>query len=130
MNSPIIYIDCSKIRDGKLEHLKTALFDLKSLVEINIPRLISYSFYLNEVETELTVVAVHPDSESLDFHLDMGRKQFEKFKELVDLLSIEVYRQVDDFTLGSLRKKAQLPGNGKVIVYNFLTGFSRFLINH
>lgn len=125
MTQPIIYIDTSTIREGKLEQLKVSMKELKSFVEENMPRLISYSFYLNESETEMTVVAVHPDSASLQFHLNTGKEQFKKFKEFIDLLEIEVYGKVDKVVLEKLNKKAQMLGKGTVKVHNRFAGFSR-----
>jgi len=39
-SKPIIYIDRSEIREGKLEELKAAMKELVELVETNEPRII------------------------------------------------------------------------------------------
>lgn len=41
MSEPIVYVDNSEIRDGKLEELKTALNELVEFVEANEPQLIA-----------------------------------------------------------------------------------------
>ena len=125
MNQPIIYIDTSKILDGKLEQLKASMIKLKTFVENKMPRLKSYAFYLNESETEMIVVAVHPDSASLEYHLNMGNEQFKKFSEFIELLKIEVYGKVNEAVLEKLYKKAEMLGKGTIEVNNLYKGFSR-----
>ena len=66
MPQPIVYVDVSTIREGKLEELEGAMTHLVAFVEANMPRLISYGFFLDPDRTQMTVVAVHPDSESLE----------------------------------------------------------------
>jgi hypothetical protein len=62
MSQPIFYIDTSSIREGKLGELQVAMKDLAAFVEASMPQLISYGFFLNEARTQMTVVAVHPNS--------------------------------------------------------------------
>ena len=47
MLQPIIYVDASAIRSGKLQQLGDAMKDLAAFVETNVPRLISYGFFLD-----------------------------------------------------------------------------------
>lgn len=72
MHQPIVYIDTSVIREGRLEELEVAMKDLAAFVESNVPQLISYGFFVDEDRTQMTVVAVHPDSASLEYHMDVG----------------------------------------------------------
>lgn len=125
MNQPIIYIDTSAIKEGKLEQLKESMSELKSFVEKNMPRLIFYSFFLNEKQTEMTVVAIHPDSASLEYHLNVGKEKFKKFKEFIDLLKIEVYGKINEVVLDKLNKKARMLGNGTTEVHSLYSGFFR-----
>lgn len=99
--------------------------DLSAFVEANMPRLISYGFYLDGDQDRMTVVAVHPDSESLEYHLETGAAEFRKFEVLIDLLRIEVYGRVSSAVLERLQRKAQTLGRGTVAVHNFYAGFAR-----
>lgn len=47
-SKPIIYIDRSEIREGKLEELKAAMKELVELVEVNEPQIIAYNVYFTE----------------------------------------------------------------------------------
>ncbi len=125
MPHPIVYVDTSTVREGALERLETEMSELAAFVEANVPQLISYGFFLDESRAQMTVVAVHPDSESLEFHMDIGGEQFRKFFELIELLRIDVYGRVSDAVLERLHRKAQMLGGGAVAVHGLHAGFSR-----
>jgi len=126
MPGPIIYIDHSEIREGKLEELKNAMNELVEFVEANEPRLIAYTVYLSEDETRMTVVHIHSDSASLEFHMKVAGPVFPKFKEFVKLLTIDVYGNHSGQLMEQLRKKARMLGNATVKAHSLETGFTRF----
>jgi len=125
MSQQIVYIDTSEIREGKLEDLKRAMKVLVSFVEANMPQLISYGFFLNQLQTQMTVVAIHPDSASLEHHLEVGADEFRKFADLIDLLKIEVYGPISDVVHERLLQKASMLERGTLTVQDFCTGFAR-----
>jgi len=125
MPPPIVYVDTSAIRDGKHEQLEAAMKDLAAFVEANMPRVISYGFFLDQDRMQMTVVAVHPDSESLEFHIDTGAAEFRKFAALIDLTRIEVYGAISDGVLERLLQKARMLGSGTVAVHELYAGFAR-----
>jgi quinol monooxygenase YgiN len=126
MPGPIVYIDTSEIQEGKLEELKTAIKELLNFIEANEPRLIAYNVYFNEDGTRMTVVHVHPDSASLEHHMDVAGPAFSKFVQFVKLLTIDVYGELNDPLLAQVRQKAQMLGGGTVLVHELHAGFARF----
>lgn len=102
-----------------------AMRDLAAFVEANVPQLISYGFFLDRDSIQMTAVAVHPDSASLEFHMDVGADEFRKFADLIDLLRIDVYGAVDDAVLERLYRKARMLGSGTVAVHELHAGFAR-----
>jgi len=90
-----------------------------------MPRLISYGFFLDREQRHMTVVAVHPDSASLEFHMDVGGAEFRKFADLIELSRIEVYGRVSDPVLERLHQKARMLGSGTVTVHELYAGFAR-----
>lgn len=125
MSQPVVYVDTSIVREGRLDELEPAMDHLTGFVEANMPRLVTYGFYLDEDRTRMTVVAVHPDSASLEFHLDTGREEFRKFSDLIELARIEVYGRVSDGVLERLHGKARMLGTGTVTVHDLHAGFHR-----
>lgn len=126
MSEPIVFIDSSEIREGKLEELKMALKELVEFVEANEPRPIAYNVYINEGGTLMTVVQVHPDSASMEFHMKVAGPAFPKFKELIKLSAMDIYGRPSDSLVEQMRQKAQMLGNARVVVHELHAGVSRF----
>lgn len=125
MADPIVYVDTSEIRDGKLQQVKAAVKELADFVEENNPYILSYRFFFDEAVARMTVVAVHPDSEALEFHMDVGQGEFRKFADLLHLSSISVYGDVSEAARKRLDQKAQQLGTGGVAIYSSHAGFAR-----
>lgn len=126
MTEPLVYIDCSEIRDGKLAEVKEAMKELAEFVDRNEPQLISYEFYLSQDGKRMTVVAIHPDAASLEYHMEIGKAAFRRFADLINLTGIDVYGTLGDSALDQLQKKAQMLGDGTVAIHQKHAGFARF----
>ena len=57
-------------RRGALEELKVGVQRVVQFIDAREPQLISYGFYIDEENRTMTVVAVHPDSTSLELHME------------------------------------------------------------
>jgi hypothetical protein len=125
MSEPILYIDTSTIRPGQLERVKATVKELVAFIEPKEPQLISYNFFFNEEGTRMTVVAVHPDSASMELHMKTGGPVFRKFAEWIDLERIELYGQPSDAVMERLWEKARMLGSGTVVVHSRYAGFTR-----
>jgi hypothetical protein len=62
VSDPIVVIDSSEIREGRLEDLKAALKELVEFVEASEAEPIAHNIYFNEDGTRMTVVQIHPIS--------------------------------------------------------------------
>jgi len=115
-SGPIVYIDHSDIRKDSIDELKTGVQRLVDFIDAREPQLITYGFYIDEDAARMTVVAVHPDSASLERHMDVGSREFSKFAHLVTLTAIECYGRPSEKALEQLRQKADALGEGGAIV--------------
>ncbi len=115
-SEPIVYIDRSDIREGSIQELKAGVERLVEFIDAREPRLLSYGFYIDEAAAKMTVVAVHPDSASLELHMDIGSGEFRKLAHLVTLTAIECYGRPSDKALEQLRLKAAALGDGGTVV--------------
>jgi hypothetical protein len=126
MSQPLVYIDTSDVREGALDELKSAIDELAEFVEKNEPQLISYNVFFSDDGSRMTVVHVHADSSSLDYHMDVAGPRFGKFADLLTLSSIHIFGEPSDKALRQLQDKVRLLGSGAVIVHALHAGFSRF----
>ena len=74
----VVYLDRSDIHQGGLAELKRGIRRLVQFIESAEPQLMEYGFYIAEDAAQMTVVAVHPDSASLELHFEIGRDEFRK----------------------------------------------------
>ncbi|WP_111412217.1 hypothetical protein [Billgrantia lactosivorans] len=125
MSKPILYIDISDIRPGKLEAVKVLMEDLVAFVDAHEPQLLTYEFFIDETESRMTCVALHPDSASMEFHMDVGWEKFRAFRELIDQRSIDVYGDASERVMARLQKKIEMLGKGTVIAHHLQAGFAR-----
>jgi hypothetical protein len=125
MSEPIVSIDSSEIHEGKLEELKTAMKELVEFVDANEPQTILYNVYLTDGGTRMTVVQVHPDSASMEFHMNVAGSAFPKFSELVTLSTIDIYGKPTARLLEQMRQKARTLGNAALVVHEPHAGFTR-----
>lgn len=129
MSQPIVYVDTSEVRAGRLEELKAAMDALTQFVEANEPQLLGYNVYFSDDGTRMTVLHINPDSASLDFHIKVAGPKFPPIGEFIDMLAIDVYGRPDDALVERLRHKAEMLGSGTVRVHDLHAGFARLPID-
>jgi quinol monooxygenase YgiN len=125
MSEPIISLDTSLIRDGRLDELKKAVEELVEFVRSNEPRPIAYEVYVDQTESRMTVVQVHPDSASMEYHMTVAGPAFAGFAELITLSTLDVYGKPSEELLELLRRKVRMLGDATVTVHDLLAGFAR-----
>ena len=124
MATPFIFIGTHTIKEGKLEDFKQYSEELCKFVEANEPRLIHFALYINEDGAEVSVVQVHPDADSMAFHMQVAREHLVQAYEFLDTTrSVEVYGTPGDALLEQLTQASE-PGV-PVIVKSELAGFNR-----
>jgi len=124
----ILYVDEADVRKGTLDELKPAIRRLVDFIEANEPRLIAYNVYFNDDESRMTVVSVHPDSESLEYHMNVAGPLFRQFVDLVTLSSIHIYGEPSEKVVEQAHEKAQLLGRSSVVVETLYAGFTRVAV--
>lgn len=126
MSDAIVYVDTSDVREGALDELKNAIKELVDFVEANEPRIIAYNVYLSDDGTSMTVMHLHPDSASLEYHMEVVGPVLRRFVDLVTLTSIHIYGEPSDKLLKQSHEKVRLLGRGAVVVGALHAGFTRF----
>lgn len=126
MSEPIVFVDSSEIFVEKSEELKAVVKELVEFVEANEPRPIAYNVFFSEDGTRMTVVQVHPDSASMEFHMEVAGSAFPQFKNLLKMSTMDIYGRPSDRLIKLMREKAQMLGAQGVVVHDLQAGFSRF----
>ena len=121
----IVYLDRSDIREGRLDDLKVGIRRVVRVIESIEPQLLAYGFHLDEEAALMTVVAIHPDSASLELHLEVGRAEFRSLADMITLREIEVYGAPSETAMGMLEEKATMLGGTSIRVFERFEGFAR-----
>lgn len=126
MTDTIVYVDRSTINEGQAAIVKDKIQDLVRFIDQREPQLVGYQFYFDEDAGRMTVIAVHPDSDSLELHMEVGRSAFAGFADFIDMQAIEVYGEPSPRVMELLEDKAEMLGDaGRVEVHSPQGGFMR-----
>jgi hypothetical protein len=126
MIQPLIFIATNKLKPGALEAERQRVPELSDFLKASEPRLIAFNEYVNDQGTEVAVVQVHPDAESMRLHMGIVRERAARaYAETLDATaSIQVFGTPDDATMAML---AQQTGSGVQLSVksHHLGGFTR-----
>jgi hypothetical protein len=125
MTDPIYYVDRSDILEGSLAEVREGMRDLAAFVEEREPQLIAYHCCIDEAESTMSVLAVHPDSASMELHMTLGGPKFKAFAPLIRLRAIDVYGRPTPAVVERLHQKAEMLGGGIVTLHTLEAGFTR-----
>ena len=73
----------------------------------------------------MTVVQVHPDSASMEYHMTVAGPTFPGFAELITPSTLDVYGEPSEELLELLRRKVRMLGDATVVVHELQAGFTR-----
>lgn len=125
MTDFIVYIDQSTVSDGKLEKLKSAMRELVAFVEANEPEILAYDVYFSADGSQMTVMHMHANQDSLEFHMEVAGPKFPPIGEFIELDSIDVYGHLSEDLIERLKDKASTLGSGRVSVHELHQGVDR-----
>jgi hypothetical protein len=126
---PVIYVDRSDVQEGRWSELKAGIRALVAFVDTHQPQMATYGFYLDEDAQQMTVVSVHPNSASLERHMDIGGPEFKKLAPFITLREIEVFGHLGERAAELVRQKAAALGDrGVVTLHEQFAGFDRLNI--
>jgi hypothetical protein len=126
MSGPFIFIATNRLKEGMLEAERERVPGLVEFIEENEPRLLAFNEYANEEGTEVGVVQVHPDAESMEFHMKtVAERAARAYAETLEATtSIQVYGTPTEAVLQMLSRQAGA-GVPLVVKRHHLGGFTR-----
>lgn len=125
MTGPLIFIGTHKIKEGKLDEYRKTWQSLVDLVESKEPRVIAFNIYVDEEANRVTGVQVHPDAESMGFHMQVvGEEIRDSYQYIEKTESIEIYGEASEALLQGMRQAAP-EGTPLRIITTHGAGFTR-----
>jgi biotin carboxylase len=108
LSGPFIFIAINRLKPGKLDDERRRVPGLVDFIEANEPRLIAFNEYANDDGTEVAVVQMHPDADSMAFHMEVvAERAAAAYAETVEATtSIQVFGTPSNAVLKMLERQA------------------------
>jgi quinol monooxygenase YgiN len=105
MSGPLIYVGTYTVKPGKQGEARRRLAELVDFVETNEPRVIAFNTYLDRDGTTVSIIQVHPDSASMEFHMQVNAKHFATAFDWLDAsMSGQYFGPISDALAAELAK--------------------------
>jgi hypothetical protein len=108
VSGPFVFIATNRLKPGKLADERKRVPGLVDFVEANEPRLIAFNEYASEDGSEVAVVQVHPDADSMAFHMEVvaERAAAAYVETVAATTSIQVFGTPSNAVLEMLERQA------------------------
>jgi hypothetical protein len=130
VSGPFIFIATNRLKPGKLDAERARVPGLVDFIRANEPRLIAFNEYVNEEGTEVAVVQIHPDADSMAFHMEVvADRAATAYAETVDATTgVQVFGAPSNAVVEILRRQAGA-GVPLSVKPHHLGGFTRSVPN-
>jgi hypothetical protein len=95
MGEPLILVTKSRVKEGQGEALAAWYAQITEIVERSEPQLIAFNAFLSDDGSELTNIQVHPDTASMDLHMQVLRDNWDEswseYAGMLEVASVEYY---------------------------------------
>jgi len=91
MSEPIIFISHQRVKEGKLEGYKHYYRQVAEQAKANKPGTLAHMAFHNEEGSELSIIHIFPDAESMEAHMQGVDELAKKAYEYVEILGFEIY---------------------------------------
>lgn len=108
VSGPFIFIATNRLKPGKLDDERARVPGLVEFIEANEPQLLAFNEYADDEGTEVAVVQVHPDADSMAFHMEVvAERAATAYAETVEATTnIQVFGTPSNAVLDMLRRQA------------------------
>ena len=123
MAAHVIFVGTYEVPPEALNAFIAANKDMRDYVKANEPRLVSWHTYISDDRTEATTIMIHPDSDSLEYHLQVAATRISAGVSMVRTKHMELYGEVSEGLLSRLQTISQSSGSWPIDVKRHLHGF-------
>ena len=125
MSQPFVYVGTWTIKPGKLEEARKWLAEHADFIETNEPRMIAFHVYFDDEGGKASVVQVHPDSASMEFHMKVISEHLSGAFDYIDTILSEQYYGPMSESLSETLSKWETPGVTVTKMPVYESGFTR-----
>ncbi|MFW9767214.1 MAG: hypothetical protein ACFFF9_14715 [Candidatus Thorarchaeota archaeon] len=122
MTDPVVFIIRNRIKEGMLDDFNNHYLKSIPLTKKSKSGTILQLAYINDDATEVDIIRVFPNAESLDLQLQGADQRTKITYKLIEPTSIEIYGTPNDYALEMMKKVAG-SGIDVSIKSQFIGGF-------
>jgi quinol monooxygenase YgiN len=105
MSEAFVYIGTWTIKPDKREDARKRMAEIVDFVETNEPRLIGFHVFFDDDGGTCSVVQLHPDCASMEFHMQVGAAHFATAFDFIESITHEqYYGEISDSLAAELAK--------------------------
>jgi hypothetical protein len=108
VSGPFIFIATNRLKPGALDAERRRVPDLAAFLEQSEPQLLAFNEYADPARGEVTVVQVHPDSGSMELHMQVvAERAADAYATTLDATTgVQVFGVPSDAVIEVLRAQA------------------------
>jgi hypothetical protein len=125
VNGTFVYVGTWTIKPGKLEEAKKFLTEHASRIEEKEPRLIVFHAYFDDEGSKASVVQIHPDSASMELHMQVLAEHLDAAFEVIDTILTEQYYGPMSESLSETLAQWETPEVTVIKMPQHVAGFTR-----
>jgi hypothetical protein len=125
MSQPFAYVGTWTIKEGREDEAKKFLSEHAAFVEANEPRMIAFHVYFDEDARTGSVVQIHPDSASMETHMQVIAEHMGGAFDLIDTVVSEQYFGPMSESLSATLAQWETPGTQVTKMPVYEAGFTR-----
>lgn len=123
MNNTLIYVGWHAIRRERLDDAKAASKELVEYIETNHPTMAHFEIDIDDDASEMTVLQIHPNEESLLRHLDLAAERIQAAYDFLEQTTrIEIFGSPSEELVDAIN---QMSAGAPVSFNTAVAGFSR-----
>jgi hypothetical protein len=112
MSKPLIVISKFRVKKGKIEELRKYYQKILDIIEANKTQMIAFHGFLNEEGTEMTSIQIHPNSASMEYHMQVLKanwdESFSQYSQMVEGTTIDYYGDPPESALAMNEQSKQV----------------------
>jgi quinol monooxygenase YgiN len=125
MTEPIVFVSHFSVREGKLNELKQQFREVLEMLEAEKARTTAQLAYLDETGTNLSIVHVFADADTMDIHFQGAEERSKAAYEFMDPAGWEIYGTPSDAALQMMRQAATSASVALTVQPDSMGGFLR-----
>jgi hypothetical protein len=125
MSEPFVYVGTWTIKPGKFDEARKWMAEHAVVIEAHEPRMIAFHVYFDEEGQRASVVQVHPDSASMERHMQVIAEHVRGAFDFIDVIESEQYFGPMSDSLSETLAKFETPGTTVIKMPVYDSGFTR-----